>query len=325
MSRKFFLLLVLGFALMRAAAAAEPAKAPSSAPSQAAPDGSISVKAELDKAFITIGDPVQYTVTIRHAPDVLVLSNIPYPPADVFKIKKIEEFSNDDGGYKVEGKKFNLTTFQLGEFILDPIVIEYRAKGAEVQKIQTARIFLTVKSVAGDKVKTDIRGIKSIVSIPKQVLGLILVGLLVLALLLIPVIRRWLRKRALQPKAPERILSAEEAALVELNKLFDSDLLRLGKIKDYYFRLSEILRIYLEKRHNITAIESTTFEILQLLKQKDISGQLRNKIKEVLEFADLAKFAKWRPEPAEVITFNKRSKEIIEESTPVEPKPSHGV
>lgn len=322
----FLMLLVVGPVAGSAEVSSSSRPAPAASPAASAVDPSlISVKAELNKAFITIGDPVEYTVSVRAAPEVQVLSAIPYPPDDIFKIKKIEEFSNEEGGMKITGKKFHLTTFQLGEFILDPVSIEFRPKGGEVQKIQTSRIFLTVKSVAGGEQKTDIKGLKGLISIPLKFLGWILAAAGILLLLLAPFIYRWLKKKAAEPPVPARVLTAEEEALQSLNQLFDSELIRQGKIKEYYLKLSEILRDYLEKRHGVHAIESTTFELLTLLREKEISGLLRNKIKDVLEFSDLAKFAKSRPDPTEIVTYNKRSREIIEESGPSREAPAGGV
>lgn len=286
----------------------------------------ISVKAEVDRASITIGDPVSYSVIIRSAPNVQILSQIPYPSKELFKIKKIEEIKTEDGGMMITGKKFVLTAFQLGEFILDPVEVEYRIKGGaqaaaskdEIQKIQTNKIFITVKSVGDGKPQTDIRGIKSVLSIPVNVLGFILLGLGVFLAILIPLLIRWWKKRAALPPAPKVVLTPEQEALGQLNKLFDSELIREGRVKEYYFILSEILRSYLEKRYKIAAVESTTFEIIRTLKSIELTPALKNKIRDVLESADLAKFAKWKPEPAEIIALNKQSMEIVQESKPPE-------
>lgn len=287
----------------------------------------ISVKAEVDRAMITIGDPVTYTVMIRSAPNVQILSSIPYPPKDLFQIKKIEEIKTDDAGMNVTGRKFTLTAFQLGEYILDPVEVEYRVKGAgggstpkeEIRKIQTSRIFITVKSVGDGKPATDIRGIKSVISIPLNVTAMILSGAAVLLVLLAPFLIRWWKKRRAMPPAPKVVLTPEQEAIGQLNRLFDSELLREGRVKEYYFVLSEILRGYLEKRYKISAVESTTFEITRMFKSIDVPADLKNKIRDVLEAADLAKFAKWKPEAADVAMINKQSIEIVEASKPREP------
>ena len=277
----------------------------------------VSVKAELDRAFITIGDPVEYTVTIRHDPKIEILSKIPPPTADIFKIKKIEEFKREEGGMKIRGRKFHLTTYRLGEFILDPVQIEYRVGDGPRQKIETNRIYLTVKSVAEGEEKTDIRDIKSVVSIPKKILGWLL--LLMVGLGCFPLgvlLYRHLHKSPTAAQTPETALTPEEEALLCLNRLFESDLLSKGKVKEYYLRLSEILRIYFEKRFGILAVELTTYEILRFLRGKQIPPSLFQKIEETLQAADLVKFAKWRPEPSQIILLNQKSKQIVEEARP---------
>jgi hypothetical protein len=279
----------------------------------------ISVKAEIDKAFITIGDPAEYTVTIRRDPSVQILSTIPIPAADIFKIKKIDEFKREEKGKVTEGRRMTLTTFRLGEFILDPIQIQYRIGGGNPQTIETNRIFLTVKSVAAGEMKTDIRGIKSVLSIPRRFFVFLVSCLSALAASLVGF---WLYRRFVKPRAvsapPEALLTPEEEAVLYLNQLFESDLLKKGKVKEYYLRLSEILRIYFEKRFEILAVESTTYEIVRLLKRKEIGGSLLDKIEEVLEAADLAKFAKWKPEPTKILELNQKSRQIVEEARPKE-------
>ncbi len=285
----------------------------------AAEEPEISVKAELNQAFITIGDPVEYAVTIRHDPSVQILSHIPPPAEDILKIKKIDDVRRKEGSRMVEGKKFTLTAFRLGQFVLDPIHIQYRSKsGSEVQTLKTNQLYLTVKSVAEGETKTDIRGVKTVMGIPQKIFSLILWTLLALAAVAGYLVYQQSKKKAAAAPLSETLLTPEEEALFQLNQLFDSDLLRRGKVKEYYLRLSEILRVYLEKRFHILAVESTTDEIRRLLKNQVLEAPLREKITEVLEAADLAKFAKWKPEPSEVTQINQRSKQIVEESRPKE-------
>src|SRR5438128_2714746 len=112
--------------------------------SLAAEDSKISVKAEINRASITIGDPIEYKITLRHDPSVQVLSTIPVPPADVFKVKKVQDIKGREGEKILEGKKFTLTAFQLGEFVLDPVKIEYRIGSGQPESIETEKIYLSV-------------------------------------------------------------------------------------------------------------------------------------------------------------------------------------
>ena len=84
------------------------------------------------------------------------------------------------------------------------------------------------------------------------------------------------------------------------------------------------MRTYFEKRYHILAVESTTDEILRLLRGHEMDSGLLKKIAETLESADLAKFAKWKPEPAKIVEINHKSRQIIEEAKPRE-QAVHGI
>jgi hypothetical protein len=300
-----------------------------SGPCLAANTDDIRVKAEVNKAFLTIGDPVTYTVTVEHAPDIRVLSSIPAPSSDFLEIKKTEDIDKKEKKKIITGRRFTLTSYRLGEFVLDPVTIKYQKDGQPEKSILTNKLYLTVKSVAGGAAQEDIRDVKTVVPY-KLRLGKFFGVLLALALLgagyfLYRALRK--KKNAFQP-APAP-LTAEEEALLHLTELFESDLLKRGFIKMYYLRLSEILRAYFEKRHAILAVESTTTEILRALRPLRLEAGLYQKIQYVLEASDLAKFAKWVPTASETFQINKKAEEIVKESVPVPVQPpveaSHGV
>ncbi len=275
----------------------------------------IAVKASLDSAFITIGEPVTYTVTIKHTPDIKVLTRIPPPDDDIFKINKVTDINREENGMTVEGRSMNLTTYRLGEFILSPIDIEYRDSSGEIKTIKSDKIFLTVKSVAEGDAMTDIRGIKSVITLEGRLPRyLIFFGILLLFIIIGIMIYRKFRKKDTFVEEPETLLSPEEEAIHNLNQLYEGELLRKGLVKDYFLRFSEILKIYFEKRYEILAIESTTFEIMRMLRTQNCSSALLEKISEVMESADLAKFAKWKPEPMEIRNLNQKAIQIIEET-----------
>lgn len=282
----------------------------------------ISIKAEVNKASITIGDLLDYTVTIKRDPSIQLLSPIPAPDSTILKINKVQDINSKEGKKIVEGRKYTLTTFRLGDFVLDPVTIQYRVKGGETQTLTADQIYVSVKSIAEGDPKNDIRGLKSFLNLPKAVLTALSIGFLILLLVISFFIYQRIRKKQNPGEEAKPALSPEQEAFFNLNQLFDSDLIRRNKIKEYYLRLSEILRNYFERRYSILAVEFTTDEILKALKDKDIPRELRVKIQEVLEAADLAKFAKWKPEPAEIIQINQKSKQIVDDSTPGVQKPA---
>ena len=129
----------------------------------------------------------------------------------------------------------------------------------------------------------------------------ILLGIL-LALLAFYFIRKIIKKikvkKTLQ-KSPQQLIPPHQLALNRLNELEKKRLYQKGNYKDYYFELTEILREYLEARFHIRALESTTNELILLLKySEDISDELKSKLFELLRIADLSKFAKFSPDNA---------------------------
>jgi hypothetical protein len=277
----------------------------------------ISVKAELSKAFITIGDPVTYTVQVQHVPEIKVLSNIQPPDASILKVKKSEDIQKKEAGRLYDGKRFTVTAYSLGEYVLEPQTIQYLDTDGQRKSLQTDKIYLTVKSVAEGEEKTDIRGIKPVIELPKKFIKwLLITGGILIALFIFYLFK----KKAIEITVaqPQTIRTSEEEALFQLSQLFDSDLIRNGRIKEYYLKFSDILRAYFERRFKIAATEATTYEIQRSLRDKDVEAPLRDLINEVLEAADLAKFAKWKPEPAQIIQLNQKAKQIVEMAKPKE-------
>jgi len=94
------------------------------------------------------------------------------------------------------------------------------------------------------------------------------------------------------PAAP---LSPEEISLKELELIVGAGLLERGLWKEYYSRISDVLRRFIELRKGITAMEMTTFEILKALRKSFRENSLLSLLQEVLEESDLVKFAKYIP------------------------------
>jgi hypothetical protein len=102
----------------------------------------------------------------------------------------------------------------------------------------------------------------------------------------------------LRPRKPE--LSPREAALRALRDLHEKKLWQQNAIKEYYTLLTDILRRYLFARHSIATLEMTSNELLDAFilhfpDKKDTANDFRF----VVTNADLAKFAKNAPLPAD--------------------------
>lgn len=292
-----------------------------SVPAFAAKD--ISVKVEVDKAFATIGDQINFRVTIQHHPDIMVLEADATPALSDFEIKKTTDFSTQEKDLISEGKNYVITTYSLGEYVIRPFPIKYKTKDGSVKDVQTNSLYLTMESVDKNKDKSaesDIRGVKGVHKLKHPIIRWLLALLFLIAA---ASAGTWFylykKKRALEGKIPEPALSAQEEAYLALNQLKNSDLIRKGLVKQYFFQMSEILRRYLERRFKIRALESTTYELMQELTPVATRDQV-NLIQEVVNFCDLVKFAKYEPPALEIIQETNRAKTVIDQ-TKEEPEP----
>lgn len=99
---------------------------------------------------------------------------------------------------------------------------------------------------------------------------------------------------AIQQPSPPAI-PAHERAMQQLAVLGQQKLWKQGRLEQFYTELSMIMREYLEKRFNVPALESTTREILPMLKKTNFPPNLTGSLHEILQEADMAKFAQNPP------------------------------
>ncbi len=107
--------------------------------------------------------------------------------------------------------------------------------------------------------------------------------------------RRWKAARAARPvpdapAAPP--LSPEEAAERALTELEASGLWPRGEQTAYYLRLTDILRAYLEARWAEPATAMTSAEVARLIKDRHADFKTAAAARELLQRADLVKFAR---------------------------------
>lgn len=141
--------------------------------------------------------------------------------------------------------------------------------------------------------------------------GLALIGFIALIIWYLktrekPIIEQIIQK----PQIPPHVIALEKLTELQKKKLWQS-----GDLKGYYSSLTTIIREYIELRYNILALEQTTTEILSELSQKqEIAAELKEKLKELLQLADLVKFAKMKTLAEENEKLFAYAKSFIEET-----------
>jgi len=165
--------------------------------------------------------------------------------------------------------------------------------------VNTTPLILLISSVPLDTSALDIKPIKDPIDVPvtfKEVLPYILAGLGILLLAWLALLYWNKRKRALIPEIiPEIIIPPHEWAFEELENLRREELWQKGSVKEYYIRLTDIFRQYVELRYRQPAMESTTEEIMDRLSILSLTSSMLEKMKTTLVLSDFVKFAKARP------------------------------
>ena len=129
------------------------------------------------------------------------------------------------------------------------------------------------------------------------IIGITLAAAILIILLILYLRYRKRKKLGLIKKEPEK--PAHILAFEKLNALKEQKLWQQGKLSEYYFQLSIIIRTYIEKRYGVDALDLTTHELAQLGSQLDVDKSLIQRLIKSLKMGDLAKFAKANPLPNE--------------------------
>lgn len=280
---------------------------------------SFEVSAEIDKGFVTIGDRIRYQVTVLRAADDKLLSKIEFPNSRDFAVKKVTDLpvkKLKDGRIQ-ESRVFEISAYALGQYIIPEGEIHYLSDGGKQKKsLKTQRFFITVESVDKGKKKTDIRGIKGPGEYKINWRPLIWTASGVIFSILLMVLGVWQYRKRLGLRAEEK-LTLNERVIRDLHRLFNSNLLREGKTREYFYELSDLIKQYFTQRYSFPATDQTTSEIIVSLREKDISPQTFKLIKSFLDDVDIIKFAKYSPQTAEVTSINQSALGIVEQTKPV--------
>lgn len=207
--------------------------------------------------------------------------------------------SNTDKKTYSFSQEYLITSWDSGAYYIAPIKLN--------SSLSTEGLLLNVMSVSTDQ-NSEIKDIKEPLDAEYEFKDfLIWIILLLTIILIVYLLKKYVfnKKEKVEKKIIKEIVPAHITALKELNNIEKKELWQSGKIKQYHSGISEILRKYMEHRFKFIALELTTDEILSNI-ENTISREEHVELKQVLQRADLAKFAKSKPNEEE----NKQSMEL---------------
>jgi hypothetical protein len=262
------------------------------------------VKSVPDTTAILIGDQIGFTVTaaIPAGTNASLSSK-----ADTLagKIVILGRDPRDTviapDGQMIITDRYLITSFDSGYYSIPPFYAEV-VSGDSLKKYFSDYSFLDVKRP--DITPQDTTDVIFDIVPPRkapmtfrEILPYIIIALI--AAIVIYLLARFLPRsplrRFVRPPAPKE--PAHVIAMRELHRLKEEELWQKGEVKEYYSRLSDIVRRYIDNRYGISSPELTTDETVRMLQKAAVttSDQMML-VKDLLSLSDMVKFAKYVPQ-----------------------------
>lgn len=215
--------------------------------------------------------------------------------------------------YKVPVQAFDSGTFRLPQFVY---VSESDSARSNVLTLNVVPVQVTAEDeIAGFVGVADPEGKEWTDFIPDWLSQWWWLIALILALLLLFVwsMMRYKKEGVIIPRKPRP--TPYEEAVNGLRELKAKNLWEQGLEREYFTQLTNILRVYLDRRFGINAMEMTSREIMDRLSESQFKDQ-RAYVRQILSVADFVKFAKVRPLPADNIQAYDNAMKFVEETRP---------
>ena len=259
----------------------------------------IAVEATADTNRILIGEPIPLSLSVKYNSGVSI--KWPVIPEQFQVFEKISEgsiSSHEEGGNVIEQKKLTITSFDTGWHVIEPFTFLYSLNN-NWDSIKTEPILVHVATVAVDTTQ-EIRPLKGILEIEKTWRDYIPHLLIAIALIIGALLFWWwYKKRKVKPE-PQVQPVAERIpfsiwAIQQLDKLEAQYSNNEVNVKEFYIKLSEVIRKYLLELKGIDTLEMTTRETIDAIKEVNFNREATHLLQEILTTADMAKFAKSEP------------------------------
>ncbi|MFM2307690.1 MAG: hypothetical protein RLZZ367_2359 [Bacteroidota bacterium] len=287
---------------------------------------SVSAELRADSTHIQIGDLLKIRLSVKYSDNLLVA----FPKAadtlgnmETIEVSKLD--TTTAAGSIVLSQVYTVSAYDSGDFHAGPVIVYFKNSTGIVDSVLTNDIQITAGAPAVDLDK-PFKDIKAPLEVPYSWREFVpyIIGLAVLLVAIIAGIilyRKYRNNKPVvverpKPKDPPHIWARKELKKLEEEKLWQKD-----EVKQYYSRLTDVLRMYLEYRYDWFALESTTEEIEAELPKYKLKDKACESLLAILRAADLVKFAKMIPMPDANIKAMENAYKFIDFTEPSETKP----
>ncbi len=269
-----------------------------------------------------LSDTIVLELTVRAAPEIEIKKPEFGKGVHEFTIRDYDVLPEKlEEGKMVRRYRYKLEAEQAGKLLIRSQQIEYIDKTAAEKEpgkrtfVLSAPLEISVSTETGDK-PPDLNDLAQMAEpvpleakpFPAWASALIAVAALGGAAL---VLYFGFRKRE-EAKKAEIVRTPEEIARAELDELLKEKLAEREEFKEFYVRLTGIVRRYIERKTGIHAPEQTTEEFLRDPETRHtFSLDRAQRLGQFLEAADMVKYAAMTPGPRELEEAVDRAREFI--------------
>lgn len=259
----------------------------------------VRVKVEVDSLTSRIGEWIEARVLVDVPSGQTVV--LPEKAEDFGGIDVVrsepEERTAEAGRTRIE-RAYTLIVFDTGAVPLSARVI-WRVKGDTTTYVANSDP-LTLQ-VAGVEIDTtaSFKDITDVLDVPLSIWDYLLIIAIVLAVLAAAWYgwrfyrRRRNRSEGIVPDEPD--VPAYDLALEQLHAIEHARLWERGEHKSFQSDVTGVLRAYIERAHEVPALEQTTHEIVGGVALAGFAPESVAKLEQLLERADMTKFARYVP------------------------------
>ena len=268
----------------------------------------IVARAYLDTTDILIGDQINLNLEFDMPLDYRVLWPFSHDTltrnVEIVTQTPVDTLINSRENTVSLVQKITITSFDSGYYQLPALRFRYQpVDDTGFHELSTMPVYLRVHSMEIDTTQS-IMAIKPPLRAPLtfgEIMPwlLMVLGIIAIAALLVYIISKKRKKEPIFTIRPRPVLPPHVMAIQGLESLRQKKLWQSGKVKDYYTQLTDIVRIYIEGRFGVAAVEMTSNEIIEGLKRSGTHREAVEGLRQTLTLADLVKFAKATPLPTE--------------------------
>lgn len=238
------------------------------------------------------------------------------------------------GSKETYNPETNITTltvrghiFETGEITIPPLTILNK----DGSSIKSEELKIVIKPVLkGDE--KDIRAMKPQIAIDESgpLWPWLLAALLLILVVALTFYLKHLRGKKTAEEVAAIVIPPHIEALEEITKIEAMNLIREGRLKEFYTLVSDVIRVFEGRSYGFDAMEMTTEELIKNIRTKarsDINVAGLNDadkendlliIEKFLSDCDMVKFAKYKPADMDISALTNRAREIIKKKVSLE-------